>query len=127
MALKPSIPALTPQGLLEALRRYDPDHADDARPKSTPGKLLTVTETADRLGCSVRTVWTLIAQGELPKKMLGSRCARIPECAVVAFAEDLTGEKPNLREMTNRRSRNVQNGDDYGNNNAERSTTKESQ
>jgi excisionase family DNA binding protein len=87
MALQRSVPELSTEALLDAIRRYEPAESGHTPAAGDPGRLLTVRETADRLSCSARTVWTLIAQGRLPRVKLGERTTRISEASVVALAQ----------------------------------------
>ena len=84
-------PDLTEDTLTAALRAYS-ERPAKAGPPLPAGKLLTVSEAAERLACGPRTVWRLIAAGRLPKRMLGRRSARVPEAAVVRLAEGGGGE-----------------------------------
>jgi excisionase family DNA binding protein len=52
----------------------------------SPRLLWSVADTAEALGVSARTVWRMLATGELPSRRVG-RCVRIPGAAVVAFTE----------------------------------------
>ena len=49
-------------------------------------QLLTVKKCAGRFGVSVRTVWRIIAAGELPVVRIRG-CTRIPEAALLAYEE----------------------------------------
>ena len=88
--LRPYCPELTPENLHKALRVYNEAPAPTADPPPA-GKLLTVREAAERLSCGRRTVWRLLQSGRLPKRMLGTRSARIPEAAVIELAEGTGG------------------------------------
>ena len=81
--LSPYAPGITGEHVIQAIRRLD-----EAPPKVSadkPGRLLTVAETAERLGVGTRQVWELLRAGKLPRRKLGSRTTRIPESALVAF------------------------------------------
>lgn len=84
--LQPYCPELTSDRLLKSLRSFS-EEKESNTPTTTPGTGLTVKETASRLNCSVSTVWRLIKEEKLPKKMLGRRSARIPEKAVIRLME----------------------------------------
>ena len=49
--------------------------------------LLTYQEAAKVLKCSPRTVWTLVADGDLQAIRVGSRLVRIPMVAIEEFVE----------------------------------------
>jgi excisionase family DNA binding protein len=51
---------------------------------STPLELISITEAADRLSLSTKTVRRMISRGDLPARRLGTRSIRID-------AADLTG------------------------------------
>ncbi len=53
-------------------------------------RLLTIAHVAARLDCSVRFVWTQIAQGHLTRIVLSARATRIAESEVDAFIEART-------------------------------------
>jgi excisionase family DNA binding protein len=53
---------------------------------SGEGKLLRIKEAAARLAVSARTVWRIIAAGELPVVHVRG-CACIPEAALLAYEE----------------------------------------
>jgi len=50
-------------------------------------KLLRIKTVADRLDCSVRTVWQLIALGHFEKLKIGVRSSRVTEESVLRFIE----------------------------------------
>ena len=56
-----------------------------------PRRLLSIEETANRLSCSRATVWRMIARGDLPKRLLGARSARVPQSAVDAIIDGRAG------------------------------------
>jgi excisionase family DNA binding protein len=56
--------------------------------------LLSVEETARRLGVSIRQVYRLIAEGVLRTVTVGRRSTRIPESEVVAYIEKLKQQRP---------------------------------
>jgi excisionase family DNA binding protein len=51
---------------------------------TTPLELVSITEAADRLSLSTKTVRRMISRGDLPARRLGARAIRID-------ASDLTG------------------------------------
>jgi excisionase family DNA binding protein len=55
------------------------------------GRLLTLAETADRLGCSVKTLRRRIATGALPAFKDGG-LVRVPERALAAYVSSRTGK-----------------------------------
>ena len=85
--LRPYTPDLTPDHLVKAIRSYDPNPSTEP-PAPPPAKMLRMQEAAGRLGCSVRTVHRLAAEGKLQKIMLGKRSARIPEAAVIRLVQE---------------------------------------
>ena len=59
-------------------------------PNESP-RLLTVAEVAERLNISIRAVFVLIANDELPRVKIGHRTVRVLESDVQAFIDDLRG------------------------------------
>lgn len=60
--------------------------------ESPPQLLYTIPEVAQRLACSQRTVFKLLATGDLESvKMLGAR--RIPADALTAYVQRLRDEQ----------------------------------
>jgi len=54
-----------------------------------PPRLLTVPDTAARLGVSNRTAWRLIATGAIKSVRVGARGTRISEAALADFIAKL--------------------------------------
>ena len=54
-----------------------------------PSRLLTVSDVAERLNISVRSVFAHIAEGDLPRVKFGHRTVRILESDVEAFVNGL--------------------------------------
>jgi excisionase family DNA binding protein len=52
-------------------------------------RLLTLREVALRLGVSVRKIYRMIHDGNLPQPVKVGRAARLPESEVAAFIESL--------------------------------------
>lgn len=50
-----------------------------------PNRLLRVSECADRLGLSVRSLWNLIADGKLPAVRISRRATRVLESDLEKF------------------------------------------
>lgn len=55
---------------------------------------LPMSETARRLGVSVREVYRLIAEGELRPVKVHRRSTRFPESEVVAYQDKLKQQRP---------------------------------
>jgi excisionase family DNA binding protein len=87
LALQRDMPDLDERRLYDALT-VPPAPAAVAAPVqalAAPGALLRPTEAAARLGCSRRTVFTLIRSGRLPAIKLGMRSTRVPLAAILAL------------------------------------------
>ena len=56
-------------------------------------RLLSLREVAFRIGVSVRQIYRLIHDGNLPPSIKVGRAARIPESEVNAFIEKLKGRR----------------------------------
>jgi len=56
-------------------------------------RLLTLDEVAIQLGISVREVYRIMAEGELPPPVKIGRASRIPESEVAAYIETLKNRR----------------------------------
>ncbi len=56
-------------------------------------RLLTLQQVAERLAVSLRSVYRLMAEGELPQPVKVLGCSRIPEGDVVTLIEKLKRER----------------------------------
>lgn len=79
IALSPYLPNLTPERLCSILQGEKPSRNTDA------GQLLRVKEVAERLHCSIPTVWRRIKDGVLPAVRFGGS-TRVPESAILALS-----------------------------------------
>lgn len=52
---------------------------------NAPESLIPLPEVARRLACTVRTVWRMIAKGELPRPIKLGKCAALPASELEAF------------------------------------------
>jgi excisionase family DNA binding protein len=68
------IPDISPTSFVGALRGY----RSEELPSAHSLRSLSVRQVAERLSISPRTVWNLIARGQLRKIRLGCRLVRIP-------------------------------------------------
>lgn len=62
------------------------------QPDATP-MLLTYQQTGDLLGVSDRTVWAMVARGELPAVRFAGRTVRIDRRDLDAFIERAKGQE----------------------------------
>jgi excisionase family DNA binding protein len=58
---------------------------------TSTGRLLRVRQVAEQLGVSVRTVWRIVADGELPQPVKVRGCSCWPEAVVQQYLERLNG------------------------------------
>lgn len=62
------------------MSKYTGNHPQDLKPKrSNTGELLTIEQTAQRLGCSTNTTRSMIRKGDLAAVRIGPRMVRVRE------------------------------------------------
>ena len=88
--LAPAMPEYgDPRKLLDALRLADQAKAAPADGTAPSQRLLTIAETARRLGVCKRSIQLWLASGALPAIKRGSRFVRIREGDLLAFVDGL--------------------------------------
>ena len=69
------------------------DKEKKEKPADTEERLLDLKEVGERLGVSVRTVWRMIAAGELPRPVRVRRAPRLLLSEIGAYIERIKRQR----------------------------------